>query len=305
MTDAIASEGPLKVALPVVLDVLEVRRENGVAATVFLSREGERDEPGLNMDAFAAGQFFMVWVPRLDEKPYAVSYVQDDRLGITVQKRGPFSTRLCEMKPGDQLGIRGPYGRGYEIPEELGEGEGAVLVGGGCGMAVLAPLAERLRRARIVQGARSADALFFTDRFGEQALFTDDGTAGRQGFPTEWLADEVEAGSVRMVYTCGPEEMMVGVVDICRRGGVGCQASLERYMKCGIGVCGQCECDGRRVCVEGPTFTAEELSEMPSFGKRRRGKTGRMVAIGPQDIRPTVPRSRGLTAPRSGSGRDE
>lgn len=291
MGDTVTPDGPLEVALPVVLDVVEVWRENAMAVTVFLSREGELKEPGLDMDAFVPGQFFMLWVPRLDEKPYAVSYVRDERLGVTVQKRGPFSTRLCEMKPGDQLGIRGPYGRGYEIPEELGEGEGAALVGGGCGMAVLAPLAERLPRAHIVQGARTAEALFFTDRFGGQVLFTDDGTAGREGFPTEWLAEQVEEGRVRMVYTCGPEAMMAGVVDICRSAGVECQASLERYMKCGIGVCGQCDCDGRRVCVEGPTFTGEELSEMPSFGKRRRDKTGRMVELGPQDVCPTAPRN--------------
>ena len=65
----------------------------------------------------------------------------------------------------------------------------------------------------------------------------------------------------------------------CRAAGVACQASLERYMKCGIGVCGQCDCDGRRVCVEGPTFSIEELEEMPSFGRTRRDKTGRRITV--------------------------
>ncbi len=292
MTDAATPGGPLRVALPVALEVLEVRRENAGAVTVFLARE-QGATPGLEVEAFVPGQFFMVWLPRVDEKPYAVSYVEPERLGITVQVRGPFSTRLAEMVPGERVGIRGPYGRGYHVPEELVDGEGAVLLGGGCGMAVLAPLAERLPRARIAQGARTADGLFFTERFHGQVLFTDDGSAGRRGYPTEWLAGQVQAGRVRAVYACGPEEMMVGLVGICRGAGVECQVSLERYMKCGIGVCGQCDCSGRRVCVEGPTLTARELAEMPDFGRRRRDKAGRVVEIGLRDVCPPAQRGPG------------
>ncbi len=233
----------------------------------------------------------MVWIPRMDEKPYTVSCLKDGVVGITVQERGPFSTRLCAMKPGDQIGLRGPYGRGFWGAEERAPGAGVALVGGGCGMALLAPLAERLPEADIVQGARTAEALFFTERFARQVIFTDDGSAGRRGFPTEWLGEQTAAGEVQMVYTCGPEEMMFPVTEICREAGVDCQASLERYMKCGIGVCGQCDCDGRRVCVEGPTFDLRELAGMPSFGRRRRDKTGRAVELRPPDVCPSGPRA--------------
>jgi dihydroorotate dehydrogenase electron transfer subunit len=196
---------------------------------------------------------------------------------------------MCEMKPGELVGVRGPYGRGYWDVVEHRPGEGVAILGGGCGMAVLALLAERLPRATVAQGAKTADALFFRDRFPDQVLFTDDGSAGRQGFPTEWLRERVEAGEVTTVYSCGPEQMMVRVAEVCRGAGIGCQVSLERYMKCGIGVCGQCDCDGRRVCVEGPTFCLEELGEMPSFGQRKRDKTGRAVPIGPGDVCPSGP----------------
>ncbi len=288
MTDCCQSD-LLRPALPVVLPVVRVERENAEAATLFLSLDGVEDDPALDLAAFVPGRFFMVWIPRMDEKPYAVSHMEEGRLGVTVQRRGPFSNRLCEMTPGERIGLRGPYGRGFWGVEEQGDGSGVALIGGGCGMAVLAPLAERLPRATVVQGARRSDVLFFTERFPGQVIFTDDGSAGRGGFPTEWLAEETAAGRVRMVYTCGPEEMMLGVVDICRRAGVDCQASLERYMKCGIGVCGQCDCDGRRVCVEGPTFGLEELARMPSFGRRRRDKAGRAFQIGPPDACPSGP----------------
>ncbi|MFO8008887.1 MAG: dihydroorotate dehydrogenase electron transfer subunit [Candidatus Brocadiia bacterium] len=281
---------PLRPALPVVLEVAEVCRENAAAVTLFLDLDGAGDRPGLCMDEFVPGRFFMLWIPRMDEKPYAVSYLGEGRVGITVQKRGPFSTRLCAVSPGDRVGLRGPYGRGFWGAGEREPGEGVALIGGGCGMAVLALLAERLPEATVVQGARTKDALFFTDRFAEQVVFTDDGSAGRQGFPTEWLEEQAQAGAVQMVYTCGPEEMMLPVTQICREAGIDGQASLERYMKCGIGVCGQCDCDGRRVCVEGPTFSLAELAEMPSFGHRRRDKTGRAIELRPPDVCPSGPR---------------
>jgi dihydroorotate dehydrogenase electron transfer subunit len=244
---------------------------------------------GLDMAAFRPGRFFMLWLPRLDEKPYAVSYLDGERLGITVLERGPFSRRLCDLEPGATLGLRGPFGRAFWDYERHADSERAALVGGGCGMAVLAPLADRLPRASVVQGARSADGLLYEERFRNHVIFTDDGSAGRRGFPTEWLEERVEQGALDMVYTCGPEVMMAAVASICRRAGIGCQVSLERYMKCGIGVCGQCDCDGRRVCVEGPTFGLDELEEMPSFGRARRDKMGRRMPLSEADRCPSGP----------------
>ena len=154
-------------------------------------------------------------------------------------------------------------------------------------------LSAGLPRATVVQGARTAGVVLRMADLGEQVIFTDDGSEGREGFPTEWLAEQLQAGALDAVYTCGPEAMMVGVVSLCREAGVECQACMERYMKCGIGVCGQCECDGRRVCVEGPVFSAQELAEMPSFGRRRRDKAGRVIILdacpsGPQGDAPEL-----------------
>ena len=172
--------------------------------------------------------------------------------------------------------MRGPFGRGFWGLDNYDPARVAI-VGGGCGMAVLAPLARLLPRATVVQGARTAGVIMRPQGVGEQVIFTDDGTAGRQGYPTEWLAEQAEAGAIDAVYTCGPEVMLTAVADECRRAGIPCQAGLERYMKCGIGVCGQCECDGLRICVEGPVFDLEALARMPSFGRRRRDKTGRFT----------------------------
>jgi dihydroorotate dehydrogenase electron transfer subunit len=289
-----ANESPpiaVRAALPVVLNVLDVRRENDEMVTVFLARpeEAEAAPMGLDLAAFVPGRFFMVWLPGLDEKPYAVCRLDAERIGVTVQKRGPFSTAMSGLTPGARVGLRGPFGRGFWGAGNHGDGGRVALIGGGCGTAVVAPMRSGLPQASVVQGSRTAGVVLRMADLGEQVVFTDDGSAGRKGMPTEWLAEQLQAGALDAVYTCGPEAMMFGVVSLCREAGVECQACLERYMKCGIGVCGQCECDGRRVCVEGPVFSAEELAEMPSFGRRRRDKAGRLIALdvcpaGPQGI---------------------
>lgn len=283
---------PVKPSLPVALDVLDVRRENDEMATVLLARpdDDEAAAMGLDLRAFRPGRFFMVWLPRLDEKPYAVSSMDEGSVGITVQKRGPFSTALFGLKPGAKVGLRGPYGRGFRGLDRHGTGLRVALIGGGCGTGVVAPLKARLPQGTVVQGARSAGVVLRLPGLGEQVILTDDGSAGRKGLPTEWLAERLAAGALDVVYTCGPEAMIVGVVAACREAGVECQACLERYMKCGIGVCGQCECDGRRICVEGPVFSSEELAEMPSFGRRRRDKAGRVIAL---DACPAGPQAGG------------
>ena len=284
----------MRTSLPVMLRVEEVVEENAQTATLYFRRPDAEQAAagGLDLESFVPGQFFMVWLPRVDEKPYAISHLDAERLALTAQQRGPCSALLCELKPGAQVGLRGPFGRGFWGFDAYAGSGRVALIGGGCGMAVVAPLSERLPHAAIVQGARTADLLLFRRRWPGQVLFTDDGSAGRQGFPTAWLIEQAAAGGVDMVYTCGPEVMMRAVADACREAGIGCQACLERYMKCGIGVCGQCDCDGRRVCVEGPVFDLEELAAMPSFGVARRDKTGGRLSVTALDRCPAGPAPR-------------
>jgi dihydroorotate dehydrogenase electron transfer subunit len=108
-------------------------------------------------------------------------------------------------------------------------------------------------------------------------IFTEDGSCGREGVPTDWLREELQRGRLQRVYTCGPEPMMVEVVRLCREAGVPCEASLERYMKCGIGLCGSCECSGWLVCRDGPVFPGQQLARMPAFGTSARSKSGRKI----------------------------
>jgi dihydroorotate dehydrogenase electron transfer subunit len=264
-----------------------VEENEQMASLRFPAPDGETARQaaraGLDLEAFAPGQFFMLWLPRLDEKPYTIDYTGGDAFSVLVQRRGPFSARLAGLRPGELVGFRGPFGRGFWDLDRFAGSSRVALIGGGCGMAVVKSLLGRLPRATVVQGARRASLVVRGEGLADQVVLTDDGSAGRRGLPDEWLREQVDADALDMVYACGPEGMLSAVVRVCRAAGVGCQVSLERYVKCGIGVCGQCECDGRRICVEGPTFSVAELEGMPSFGCARRDRAGRRVPVMPAD----------------------
>ena len=298
MADSGSAGPPVKAQLPIALPLLERRQDTPRTATFFFPVPARR-EPSFDLPGLIPGQFVMVWLPGVDEKPYAISHLDEKRFAITAIKRGRFSTHLHQAAPGDLVGFRGPYGRGFWGWQDHIARPGIALIGGGCGMAVLAILADRLLLATVVQGAPTAEEVLYADRIPKQVIFTEDGTLGHKGVPTDWLGQALAPGRPRdegadqsgsvaaariqppplMVYTCGPEVMMAKVVQMCREAGVPCQASLERYVKCGCGVCGQCECDGQLVCRDGPVFSGEELAHMPSFGRVARLKSGKKVPI--------------------------
>ena len=226
------------------------------------------------------GQFVMAWIPGLEEKPMSLSYVAGN-LGITALARGPFTNRLHEMEIGELLGIRGPYGRGFNI-----EGNRLLVVGGGVGMPPLAALGEKAlqneKDVTVIIGAQTKSALLFADRLknaGARVLTcTDDGTCGNKGFAPDTLGELLKKETFDQCYTCGPEMMMYKVMRQTRELKIPTQFSIERYFKCGIGICGHCVVDntGHRVCMEGPVFTDKQL-ESGEFGKYARDASGKRV----------------------------
>ncbi len=249
---------------PRVYPLVEVRKENREVVTLWF--EGDL--------SFAPGQFCMVWLPRLDEKPLAFSWKKDGRFAVTARQRGPFTQALMGLKPGAKVGVRGPYGRGFRPREPM------VLVAGGIGLATVAPLKDLRPKSRLIYGARTSAELIWRERFPDAMICTDDGSEGYHGFPTDALRNLLSESRPALVCVCGPEPMMKAVFDLCDRAGVETQASLERYMKCGFGVCGQCCCGDRLVCQDGPVFSSEELRRMTEFGRMAMLKSGRVVDVG-------------------------
>ena len=227
---------------------------------------------------FKPGQFIMVWIPGVDEKPYTISFHSKEKFAITIEAKGIFSKKAIALDKGDLVGIRGPFGNGFDIKSE---GQVAVIAGG-CGMAPLGPLVEKLdKNITFIHGARAKDHILFPDRFNvERLICTDDGSLGHKGVVTQVLEQQISSGKqFDMVYTCGPEIMMYHVFKICEACNIPCQVSLERYMRCGFGVCGACGCSSRGVCKDGPVFGSEALREMKDFNTKALLKSGKEVDL--------------------------
>jgi len=225
------------------------------------------------------GQFLMLWIPRADEVPMAYSYLEDP-MGVTVREYGDATRALAATsRKGYRVGVRGPYGNAFAI-----EGRRALAVAGGVGIASVIAAIEAYAHAGIAIetafGARTKSELTFLDRAkacGPVHVATDDGSMGHLGYVTDLAANLVASGTFDMVLTCGPEVMMKKVVEAANAAGILVQASLERYMKCGIGICDACVLDDRLVCTDGPIFWGEELAKSQDFGRWRRDISGRRV----------------------------
>ena len=226
------------------------------------------------------GQFIMVWLPGVDEIPMSLSRHTPEQ-SITVRKVGESTKYLHKMEIGEKIGLRGPYGHGYDI---FGD-EILVVIGGIGGASVLPAVSEAIRQNKIVNcalGGETEEELLFREEIEENThlhLATDDGSVGHHGFVTDIVEDLIEERDIDQILTCGPEVMMKKTVDIALKNNVPVQASLERYMKCGLGLCDSCTINGYQVCKDGPVFTGEELSEMEEFGRFERDKTGKKVEL--------------------------
>ncbi|MFW9769765.1 MAG: dihydroorotate dehydrogenase electron transfer subunit [Candidatus Thorarchaeota archaeon] len=230
----------------------------------------------------APGQFFMVWIAGVDEIPMSISFWDRPNLGITVLPVGEATSALASLKERDWIGLRGPFGSSFDLNSKK-----ALVVGGGIGMAPLRPLVynllERKSSVTLLIASKTKQELVFFDEFTRLSdkrftlkVSTDDGSLGFKGFATEAVREELNIQDFDTVYTCGPELMMFGLFEQTKNQKVGFQASLERFMKCGCGICGTCAMDptGTLVCVEGPVYSKEQLSEITEFGKYHRDSMG-------------------------------
>jgi len=233
------------------------------------------------------GQFIMVWIPSLDEIPMSVSCNHSsNEASITVEKVGQTTEALCGLKIDDQIGVRGPFGNGFSLAEK-----GSVLiVGGGTGLIPLAFLGERLMKFPVkttfLVGAKTKDKLLFNDKIesltkatgGRMIVTTDDGSCGIRCVVTEPVERLIAKQQFDMIYTCGPEPMMYKMFMLSEQNNLLLQASLERLMRCAVGICGSCMIGGLRVCKDGPVFTREQLrSAETEFGHFKMGFDGRRL----------------------------
>lgn len=243
--------------LPTAATITSVRQENYRTKTFTLD---------INLAA-TPGQFVMVWLPRFDEKPF--SLVNANPVTLMITAVGPFTRLLHEKQPGEKVWLRGAFGQGYAVPPSQ---QRLALIGGGYGVAPLYWLAytQRAHAATIdvIVGARTAADLLYSDHF--QALTqskiqnrkskitvhctTEDGSAGQQGKVTDVLKPLLAEGKFDGIYACGPHGMLAALAGLGQAYQIPCQLSWEAYMRCGIGICGACEHEGKVLCLDGPVL---------------------------------------------------
>ncbi len=263
----------LKTEMPIVVPVSKVINEGKSQKTIFIPYK-EKIKPG---------QFFMLWIPGIDAKPYAVSYIIGKEIGFTSMAIGKFSYAFDRLKKGDKIGLLGPYGNSFSLKNN------ACIVAGGIGISSVSTLIDSLKNPAVIYGSRNKDYLIYLKRYKNKKIIvcTDDGSYGIKGFTTNVLNDLLKnprnnkiKNKIKIVYTCGPEIMMKKVLEICNKYKVECEASLERYMSCGFGICGKCTINDRIICIDGPVFNSKQLNKMSDFGKSARLKSCKKVTIG-------------------------
>lgn len=237
------------------------------------------------------GQFVMMWVQGIDEKPMGIAGANGDLVSFAIAKLGESTSAFHKLDEGDLVGIRGPYGKGFNL-----KGTKIAIMGGGTGIAPTKFLAEVALKKGIdvslFHGARTENELAYLDYFKilekktqnfHYYPSTDDGSFGFKGFSTHCLQDAIAKGyKFESLYVCGPELMMYFARDIAKKQGFYFEASLaDRYFKCAIGLCGQCAVDptGQRICIDGPVFNLEQLELISDFGKYGRDKYGKKYPL--------------------------
>ncbi|MBD3159092.1 MAG: dihydroorotate dehydrogenase electron transfer subunit [Candidatus Lokiarchaeota archaeon] len=227
------------------------------------------------------GQFIMVWIRDVDEIPLGICYCDDKEMGMTVRRVGEATDALQALQPGDYVGLRGPFGNGFTL-----NCKNPLLIGGGIGMAPLRYLTKTLLHkgsdVTLLVAAKTESELLLYDYDNRASnsfrleIATDDGSRGFEGLATELADSLLKKHDFDRIYACGPELMMASLLNLASDYGLPLEASLERYMKCGCGICGTCAMDpqGLMVCVDGPVLSGKKLRQIDEFGSYTRDSTG-------------------------------
>jgi dihydroorotate dehydrogenase electron transfer subunit len=267
-------------------EVATNRQTGGYRVFSLLDREGPEPLPG-QFYMLAAGRDWAnqggrPFLPRAISVAETAPAANGIRLDFLVEGAGPGTERLCLLEEGEMVWVTGPLGNAFSEPHEVSDGAaGAVLVGGGIGVAPLALLrrrfAERGMPLRVLLGFRDqvhrGGLELFCGAGGdlcpEVRLASEDGHAGHRGYVTDLLATILAGDDARsaVVYSCGPPAMLEAVRVLCAERGVRSELAMESPMACGFGACFGCavpkpEGGYLRLCVDGPVVQGDRVAEV-------------------------------------------
>ncbi len=262
---------------PVPYAVRAVATETPDTSTLVLEPKGTR-----RIGRPIPGQFVMLYAFGIGESPIGVAGGNPDgQLVHTVRRVGKVTNALCALTPGDTVGVRGPYGHGWPVAEA--KGRDIVLVAGGLGLPPLRPVLyhlfshrESYGRIEIIYGARTPKDLVYYEevqtwrRRNDLRLQVTVDAAGRDwygdvGVVTTRLPDARFDPAHTTAFVCGPEIMMRLTAQALVARGLSPEAvwvSMERNMKCAIGLCGHCQFGPSFVCRDGPVLRFDSVQKL-------------------------------------------
>ena len=233
------------------------------------------------------GQFHMLWAFGIGEVPISIAGVlRDGRVEHTIRSVGAVTSALCAAPEGTMLGVRGPFGTGFDL--EAAHGRDLLVIAGGIGLAPLRPVIlesgrnrARFGRVTVLVGARSPAGLLYTAEFDrwraagvEVSAIVDSapsGWTGEVGVVTRLIPSALDHPTRTVAVTCGPEVMMrFSAYELIDHGvpGDAVQVSVERNMQCAVGLCGRCQLGSQFVCHDGPVFPWPRIAELLRMRER-------------------------------------
>jgi NAD(P)H-flavin reductase len=268
--------------LPDMATIVEVIQETHNIKTF---RVVINNEERMKAFTFRPGQVGQLSVFGAGESTFVInsSPTRKDYLQFSVMRVGELTSRLHQLQPGDQIGVRAPLGNSFPL-EDL-KGKNIVFVGGGIGMAPLRTLFTYMLDNRkdygditLLYGARSpADLTYkaelpeWTERKDVNTVLTIDnpseGWEHKVGLIPNVLLEINPSPKNTVAITCGPPIMIKFTLQALKKLGFEDEnilTTLEKRMKCGVGICGRCNIGTKYVCMDGPVFTYAQLKELPS-----------------------------------------
>ncbi|MFQ5645412.1 MAG: FAD/NAD(P)-binding protein [bacterium] len=267
--------------LPEMATITYVKEETPQIRTIHLKLNDS--EKMMNL-SFIPGQVAQVSVFGVGESTFVINSSPEEKeyLQFSIMKVGNVTGAIHGLSVGDQVGVRAPLGNGFDL--KFLKGKNIVLVAGGLGLAPLRPLLLHIMSRRdefgqvtLVYGARSPGDLCYREevkKWQKEALIKvvltidapADGWEYQVGFVPTALEETAPSAENAVAITCGPPIMIKFVLVGLEKLGFKHEhilTTLERRMKCGIGICGRCNIGSKYVCVDGPVFSMRELNELP------------------------------------------
>ncbi|MDL2316056.1 FAD/NAD(P)-binding protein [Desulfovibrio sp. OttesenSCG-928-A18] len=262
--------------------VIEVINESPSIKTFRLVLNDERAMRDFHFEPGQVGQLSMFGV---GESTFVINSppTRKDYLQFSVMKAGENTAALHGLSAGDTVGVRAPLGNFF--PYESMKGKDIVFIGGGIGMAPLRTLLlfmldtrKDYGRIRLLYGARSPQDMAFSAELPDWLVRGDletvltidreaEGWEHKVGLIPNVLLEMAPAPENCVAVTCGPPIMIKFTLQALEKLGFAPEqivTTLEKRMKCGIGICGRCNIGDKYVCVDGPVFTLAQLKGMPN-----------------------------------------